>query len=84
MVNRVVPRDRLDEETAAVADRIAEMDGFGLAITKMAVNHAEDLMGLRAGIDYSYALHQLSHSHAAEVGAEFDPNKVREGFRSSQ
>ena len=59
MVNRVVPRDQLDAETLSLASEIAEASRLGLALTKKAINHAEDLMGLRSGMDTAFALHQL-------------------------
>ena len=65
MVNRVVPRGRLLEETLAIADRIATMPRFGLALAKKAINQAEDRMGLRDAIDATYGLHQLAHAHNA-------------------
>ena len=67
MVNRVVPRSELERETFDLAERIARMPAFGLALTKKAVNQAEDLMGLRAGIDSVFGLHHVAHSHNAEV-----------------
>jgi enoyl-CoA hydratase len=63
MVNRVVPRARLVEETMAIATRIAAMPRFGLALAKRAINQAEDRMGLRDSIDATYGLHQLAHAH---------------------
>ena len=69
MVNRVVARAELERETMALAARIAEMPGFGLALTKKAVNQAEDQMGLRAGIDSVFGLHHFAHAHNAELGA---------------
>ena len=39
-VNMVVPRDRLEEETTALADRIAETDRFTLRMLKIAINTA--------------------------------------------
>jgi enoyl-CoA hydratase len=63
MINRVVPRARLVEETFAVADKIATMPRFGLALAKKAVNQAEDRMGLRDVMDATYALHHLAHAH---------------------
>jgi enoyl-CoA hydratase len=67
MVNRVVPRDRLEEETMAVAEKIATMPRLGLALTKKAVNQAEDLMGLQTGMDSVFGLHHFAHAHNAEV-----------------
>lgn len=70
MVNRVVPRDELETETFALAEKIATMPRFGLALTKKAVNQAEDLMGMRAGMDSVFGLHHFAHAHNAEVGAD--------------
>ena len=71
MVNRVVPRDDLEAEHARiVAGRIATMPRLGLALTKKAVNQAEDLMGLHAGMDSVFGLHHVAHAHNAEVGVD--------------
>lgn len=70
MVNRVVPRDELESATLDVARRIAEMPRFGLALTKKAINQAEDLMGMRSGMDSAFALHHLAHAHNAEVSGD--------------
>lgn len=68
MVNRVVPRRELRNETLVLAARIAAMPQFGLALTKKAVNQCEDQMGLRNGIDAAFGLHHFAHAHNAEVG----------------
>ncbi|MEV0688075.1 enoyl-CoA hydratase [Nocardia sp. NPDC050378] len=70
MVNRVVPREELESETIALAEKIATMPQFGLALTKKAVNQAEDLMGMRSGMDSVFGLHHFAHAHNAEVGAD--------------
>lgn len=70
MVNRVVPRTDLVSHTLGVAKRIAEMPRFGLALTKRAVNQAEDLMGMRPGMDAAFGLHHLAHAHNAEVAGD--------------
>jgi len=70
MVNRVVPRESLPDEVLALAGRIAQMPRFGLALTKKAVNQAEDLMGMRAGMDSVFGLHHAAHAHNAEVGLD--------------
>jgi enoyl-CoA hydratase len=67
MVNRIVPRDDLESETLALAGKIAEMPSFGLALAKKAVNQAEDLMGMRSGMDSVFGLHHLAHAHNAET-----------------
>jgi enoyl-CoA hydratase len=65
MVNRVVARASLEEETFAIATRIATMPRFGLALAKKAINQAEDRMGLRDTMDATYALHHVAHAHNA-------------------
>lgn len=70
MVNHVVPRDDLETETLELAGRIAEMPRLGLALAKKAVNQAEDLMGMRAGMDSVFGLHHAAHAHNAEVGKD--------------
>jgi enoyl-CoA hydratase len=63
MINRVVARDGLREETLAVAARIAQMPRFALSLAKKAVNQAEDRMGLRDTMDSAFALHHVAHAH---------------------
>jgi enoyl-CoA hydratase len=70
MVNKVVPRPELHKETHELAGRIAQMPRFGLALTKRAVNQAEDLMGMRAGMDSVFGLHHFAHAHNAETSTD--------------
>jgi enoyl-CoA hydratase len=67
MVNRVVDRAELEAEAVRLAERIARMPPFGLALTKRAVNQCEDLMGMRPGMDSVFGLHHVAHAHNAEV-----------------
>jgi enoyl-CoA hydratase len=70
MVNRVVARADLEAQTLAIAERIAAMPQFGLALTKRAVNQCEDAMGMRNGMDSVFGLHHFAHAHNAEVGED--------------
>ena len=70
MINRVVPRDSLGAEVTAIAEKIAAMPRLGLALTKKAVNQAEDAMGLQTGLDSVFGLHHFAHAHNAEAGAD--------------
>jgi enoyl-CoA hydratase len=65
MVNRLVAKEALLDETLGLARKIAEMPRFALALAKQAVNQAEDRMGLRDTMDSTYALHHLAHAHNA-------------------
>jgi enoyl-CoA hydratase len=85
MVNRVVPRAELESATLALAERIAEMPRFGLALAKRAVNQAEDQMGMRAGMDSVFGLHHFAHAHNAETATDslagMDARSMRDGSR---
>lgn len=70
MVNQVVPRAELESTATAIAERISAMPRFGLALTKKAINQAEDLQGLRAGMDSVFGLHHFAHAHNAEVSTD--------------
>jgi enoyl-CoA hydratase len=67
MVNRVVPRERLMDETMTLAKKIGEMPSVALTLTKQAVNQTLDAMGQWTAMQSVFNLHQLAHSHAAEV-----------------
>ena len=61
MVNRVVPRARLEEETLALANRIAEMPPFAMKLLKRSLNRTLDTQGLRTALAAHFDTHQLSH-----------------------
>jgi enoyl-CoA hydratase len=84
MVNRVVPRADLETETVDVAERIAKMPRMGLALTKMAVNQCEDLMGLQSGMDSVFGLHHAAHSHNAESSEDHLAGHDARSMRDSQ
>jgi enoyl-CoA hydratase len=63
MINHVVPTDKLFDEALTIANELAEMPRFGMALAKQAFNAIEDMQGKRAGIDMAFALHHLAHAH---------------------
>ena len=70
MLNRVVARDVLEQETLDIAGRIAQMPRLGLQLSKQAVNNAEDLMGKRATMDMVFGLHHFAHAHNELVSGD--------------
>jgi enoyl-CoA hydratase len=88
MINRVVPRDALADEVTAMATKIAAMPRMGLALTKKAVNQAEDAMGLQVGMDSVFGLHHFAHAHNAEVGTDslagHDARSMRDARAASE
>jgi enoyl-CoA hydratase len=69
MVNRVVPLEQLEEATMALANQIAEMHPFALAMAKRAVNQTLDIMGQYAALQAAFDTHEMGHASAlAQTG----------------
>lgn len=54
-VNLVVPRDKLESETLAFAEKIAEAEPFLTRMTKLSLNQAQDAMGFRLAVQAALA-----------------------------
>jgi enoyl-CoA hydratase len=72
LVNRVVPRERLEEETMALAQRIALQDPFALRLAKLSVNSMLDEMGQRDAIVSAFKTHMLSVAHRQMSGGGYE------------
>lgn len=64
MVNRVVPRDQLDDATRELALQIARMHPFALRMAKRAVNQTLDIQGFTAAVQAVFDIHELGHGQA--------------------
>lgn len=71
-VNMVVPRANLEQETLALANRIAESDRFTLRMVKWAVNSAQDAMGFSTSV-------RNAHSHHLVLGLSGLMHSKKEG-----
>jgi enoyl-CoA hydratase len=49
-VNKVVPLERLEEETMALAESIADNDPFIVRMAKLSINQAQDAQGYRVAV----------------------------------
>lgn len=63
MVNRISTRETLADDVKALAQKVGAMPRLGLALTKQAINHIEDLQGKRTGMDAVFAWHHFTHAH---------------------
>jgi enoyl-CoA hydratase len=61
-VSRVTTREKLEEETLALARRIAMNNPVSVSLVKRSINHAWDLMGQNAAMQYHMLIHQMSHA----------------------
>jgi len=73
MVNRVVPPERLRDDTMDLARKIAQMDPFGLAQAKRAVNVTLDIMGRYAALQAAFDVHWTGHGRALGLSGGSEP-----------
>jgi len=67
MVNRVVPLDELETQTMQLANEIAQMHPFALAMAKRAVNQTLDIMGQYVAQQSVFDMHSLAHGNALSL-----------------
>ena len=67
MVSKIFPVDELPERTVEFARRIASLPSMTSLMIKESVNQSVDNMGFFNGLQACFTLHQLNHSHWAEV-----------------
>jgi enoyl-CoA hydratase len=68
LVNRVVAREKLEEETMALAQKIAERDPFALKLAKASVNEMQDAQGWRQAMEGAFKNYMLTIPHRIEMG----------------
>ena len=84
MVNKVVPRDELQEAALAMARKIAKKSRFALKLTKLAVNGVQDAQGRGSAMSNAFHLHQLAHTHNLKVhDMLIDPTGLPEATRKA-
>ncbi|WP_179467200.1 enoyl-CoA hydratase [Mycolicibacterium vinylchloridicum] len=67
MVSKVFPTDELSARTIEFARRIAKVPTVASLLIKESVNQTVDAMGFSTALDACFSLHQLNHSHWAEI-----------------
>jgi enoyl-CoA hydratase len=67
MVSKIFPVAELTEQTLAYAKRIAEVPTMTALMIKESVNQTVDNMGFYNSLQACFNLHQLNHSHWAEI-----------------
>lgn len=82
MVNRISSRETLNDDVQQLAEKVAAMPRLGLALTKQAINHVEDLQGKRNGMEAAFAWHHFAHTHNDLMSGDklggFDAKKMAE------
>jgi enoyl-CoA hydratase len=62
MITDVVSPERLAEATAELATKVAAMPPMAMRLLKKSINRTQDLMGMRAALDYHFAVHEFGHT----------------------
>jgi len=83
MVNHVVPRVELSTFTLDLARRIAAQNRFVLKLLKESINNAQDVMGRKTAMNFSFALHQIGHLQNMLVhGLPMDTARLHPSLRN--
>ncbi len=83
LVNRVVPRDELDDATLALAEEIAKNEPFVIQTTKRAANRAWDVAGFRAAMAANTELDVMIETANLPARDEFRRITQAEGLKAA-
>lgn len=67
MVSKIFKRDELSERTLELARRITKVPTMAALLIKESVNQSVDNMGFYNALQSCFSLHQLNHSHWAQI-----------------
>jgi enoyl-CoA hydratase len=73
MVSKVFPADEIGDRTLEFARRIAKVPTMTALLLKEAVNQSVDNMGFYNALNACFTLHELNHSHWAQVNDDGFP-----------
>ncbi|MBI2287737.1 MAG: enoyl-CoA hydratase/isomerase family protein [Chloroflexi bacterium] len=84
-VNKVVPREKLEEETNEAARSVALMEMDFLTLHKRAINRFFEVAGLKTCINTGVEFDALVHASEASqrLGAEFNKIKQEQGLKAA-
>jgi enoyl-CoA hydratase len=82
-VNRVVPREELDDATMALADEIARNEPFVVRTMKASINRVWQLAGLRAALDANTELDVMIETANLPARDEFRRITQEEGLKAA-
>jgi enoyl-CoA hydratase len=83
LVNRVVPRDQLDEATMELAEDIAKNEPFVVQTTKRAVNRVWDVAGFRAAMAANTELDVMIETANLPARDEFRRITQEQGLKAA-
>jgi len=82
IINRVVPRERLEEETLALANKIARVPPFAMRLMKRSLNRTQEIQGLRNALSAHFDTHLFGHATQEQQDFLRDGNSLERGKKS--
>jgi enoyl-CoA hydratase/carnithine racemase len=83
LVNRVAPREKLDDETLALAEEIAKNEPFVVQTSKRAANRAWDVAGFRAAMAANTELDVMIETANLPARDEFRRITQEQGLKAA-
>jgi len=83
LLNRVVPADRLMDETLELARRIAANDPLAVKLTKQAINRSLDIAGMRKALLQALELDVIIETSETAESREFNEILKRDGAKAA-
>ncbi len=80
LVNKVVPREQLEEETMRLADSLAVVDPFAMQMTKRAINWAWEAAGFRDALRGGVELGAMIETARVPEREEFEKIAAEQGL----
>ena len=71
MINKVVPREELEQAVKDWAEKLVAQPRLAMALTKQACNQIEDLQGKRSGMDMVFGYHHFAHANNSLVKGDY-------------
>jgi enoyl-CoA hydratase/carnithine racemase len=83
LVNRVVPADRLEDETMALAGKVAVMDTVALSLTKRSINRSLEVAGFREALMANVDIDAIIESAEVPERKEFNRIRKEQGLKAA-
>jgi enoyl-CoA hydratase/carnithine racemase len=83
LVNRVVPRAQLEQETLALAGKIAVMDPIAVSLTKKSINRSMEIAGFREALAANVDLDAIIESAETPERKEFNRIRQEHGLKAA-
>lgn len=82
MVNRVVPLEHLEEETLALANKIAQVPPFAMRLMKRSLNRTQEIQGMRTALSAHFDTHEFAHATTEQQELISSGNMIERGKKN--